>query len=262
MFNFLKSKEVRMRESANLVSNILLELKLLTVPDVSLDALDEIAFRRIKEAGAEPANLNYHPKWASVPFPATLCCSVDFEVCHAPPRGRTLKEGQIVKYDLGLRLNGAYADAAICVAVGEIDNRKQRAMRYGLQALYEGIKAVKANVPVSAIGRAIEDFAMRNGYNVIKSYGGHHIGLKAMHQEPHIPHHYDPKYDNIFLKEGDIICLEPMCTPGSGRTEVAKEDGWTVFTIDRQICVMFEHEILVTKEGSEILTKHVSLPMI
>src|SRR3990167_8126047 len=247
MFNFFKSKEIRMREAANLVSDILLELKSLTKPGVSLDMLEELVARRIKEAGATSAIKGYHPSWSKTPFPSALSASIDFEICHGIPNGRILKEGSIVNYDLGLKLNGAYADAALTVAVGEIDNRKERAMRYGLQALYEGIKVVKAGAPISAIGRAVEDFAIRNGYNVIKEYGGHHIGSE-MHMKPHIPHHYDLKYDNIFLKEGDIICLEPMLTPGSGRSVVA-EDGWTVLTTDRQICVMFEHMLRVTKEG-------------
>ena len=237
MFNFFKSEEIRMREAANLVSDILLELKSLTKPGVSLDMLEELVARRIKEAGATSAIKGYHPSWSKTPFPSALSASIDFEICHGIPNGRELKEGSIVTYDLGIKLNGAYGDAALTVAVGEIDNRKERAMRYGLQALYEGIKVVKAGVPISAISKAIEDFAMRNGYNVIKEYGGHKIG-KIMHEEPHIPNYYNSKYDNVFLKEGDIICLEPMLSPGSGRSAVA-EDGWTVFTSDRQICVIF-----------------------
>ena len=257
MFNFLKSKETRMRAAAILVSDILLELKELTKPGVNLDMLDELVARRIKEAGAESALKGYHPSWSKTPFPAYLCTSIDFEICHGTSRGRELKEGSVITYDLGLRLNGAFADAALTCSVGEIDNRKERAMRYGLQALYEGIKVVKAGVPISAIGKAIETFAIRNGYNVIKDYSGHYIGTE-MHMEPCIPHYYDPKYDNILLKEGDIICIEPMCTPGNGRSVIAKEDGWTVFTADRQICVMYEHEILVTVDGYEILTKHIN----
>ena len=241
--------------AADIVTEVLLELKALTKPDVSLDALDEIAERMIREREGIPYNKGYHPSWAKTSFPATVCMSVNFEVCHGTPRGRTLKEGDIINYDLGVKYKTGCGDAALTVAVGEIDNRKERAMRYGLQALYEGIKVVKAGVPISAIGKAIETFAYRNGYNVIKKYGGHHIGTE-MHMEPHIPHHYDPKYDNIFLKEGDVICLEPMITPGSGRSAVA-EDGWMVFTTDRQCVTMWEHQILITKDGYEDLTPKV-----
>lgn len=249
------SKETKMRAAAKLVSDILLELKELTKPGVSLDMLDEVAARRIKEAGAISANLGYKPEWAPTPYPATICCSVDYEICHAPPRGRTLQEGSVVTYDLGLRLNEAYGDAAITVAVGQVDNRKNRAMRYGLRALMEGIAVVKAGVPISAIGKAIEGFASLRGYTVIREFGGHHIGLEAMHESPLIPHVPYPEDDAVLLQEGAVICIEPMITPGKGVVKVAKEDGWTAFVQDGQPVVMFEAMLLVTKEGSENLTK-------
>ena len=245
-----------MRASATLVSDILLELASLTKPGVSLDMLDELAARRIEEAGAVAANKNYKPEWAPIPFPATICCSVDYEICHAPPRGRTLQEGSIVKYDLGIRLNGAYGDAAITVAVGQVDNRKNRAMRYGLQALYEGIKVVKAGVSISAIGRAIEHFCALRGYTVIREFGGHHIGTKAMHEPPFIPNVYYKEDEDKVLKEGSVICIEPMISPGKGRSVIAREDGWTSFVPDRQVVIMYEEMLMVTKNGYEILTNH------
>jgi len=243
------------RVAADIVTVVLLELKALTKPDVSLDMLDEIAERMIRELGGEPYNKGYKPDWSEVPYPNTICCSIDYEVCHAPPRSRTLRAGSIVKYDLGVRYKTGCGDAALTVAVGEIDNRKQRAMRYGLQALYEGIKVVKAGVPISAIGDAIERFAGKHGYTVIKEFAGHHIG-KEMHEEPLIPHFYNHDFDRTLLQEGAVICIEPMMTPGKGRVKIAKEDGWTAFCPDGQPVVMFENQLLVTKDGSEILTKH------
>ena len=243
--------------AAGIVTEVLLELATLTKPDVSLEALDEIAERMIRERGGIPYNKGYKPEWASTPFPATICCSVDFEICHAPPRGRTLKEGQIVKYDLGVKYKTGCGDAALTVAVGEIDNRKQRAMRYGLQALYKGIEVVRAGVPISAIGRAIENFVGPRGYTVIREFGGHHIG-REMHEKPHIPHTYYKEEDDVLLKEGAIICLEPMITPGKGHVKTAKEDGWTAFCPDGQPVAMFEHMILVKVDGYEILTKHIN----
>lgn len=244
------------RKAAEIVTEVLRELASLTKPDVSLDMLDELAERMIRDRGGIPYNKGYHPPWAPTPFPATICCSVDFEVCHAIPRGRVLREGEIVKYDLGVRYKSGCGDAALTVAVGEINNRKERAMRYGLQALYEGIKVVKAGVPISHIGRAIQDFSEKHGYQVIQGYGGHHIG-KEMHEEPMIPHVYYKEDDDKILEEGAVICLEPMITPGTGRIKVAKEDGWTIFCPDGQPVVMFEHMLLITKEGCEILTKHI-----
>ena len=154
-------------------------------------------------------------------------------------------------------MNGAYGDAALTVAVGAISNRQQRAMRYGLQALYEGIKVIKAGVPISAIGSAIENYCRTNGYTVIREFGGHHIGVKAMHEDPLIPHVYYKEDENKFLKEGDVICLEPMISPGNGKMAMAKEDGWTAFCPDKQVVVMYEHMIYVGKEKGEILTNHI-----
>lgn len=247
------------RVAADIVTDVLLELKALTKPDVSLDMLDELAERMIRERGGTPYNKGYKPDWAPVPFPATICCSVDFEICHAPPRGRSLHEGEIVKYDLGVKYKTGCGDAALTVAVGKIDNRKERAMRYGLQALYEGIRVVRAGAKIGTIGEAIERFVSPRGYNVIREFGGHHIG-KKMHEEPHIPHYTDytgPLYRQE-LKEGAVICIEPMITPGKGRAVIAREDGWTSFCPDRQPVVMYEHMILVLKDGYEILTKHLN----
>lgn len=242
------------RRAAQIVTEVLLELKALTKPDVSLDMLDELAERMIRERGGVPYNKGYKPDWSPVPYPNTICCSVDYEICHAPPRGRTLKNGSIVKYDLGVKYKTGCGDAALTVAVGEIDNRKARAMRYGLQALMEGIAVIKPGVPLSEIGRAIEQFCSSRGYKVIMEFGGHYIG-KEMHQPPLIPHFYDSKLDTVLLKEGDVLCIEPMITPG--KTQIGMlPDGWTAVVMDRQPVVMFEHQLLVTADGYEILTKH------
>jgi len=245
------------RTAAKIVSDVLLELKDLTQPGVSLDLLDEIAERRIRELGGEPYNKNYKPEWAENPYPATICASVNYEVCHAAPKGRDLKEGSIVKYDLGVRYKSGCGDAALTIAVGVIDNRKQRAMRYGLQALNEGIKVIRAGQKLSAIGEAIEQYSNINGYNIIQEYSGHHIG-KEMHEKPDIPHRYYPENDNVFLEEGKVICIEPILTPGSGRIAIW-EDGWTAYCVDGQPVVMFESMVLVLKEGYEILTHHLPL---
>src|SRR3990167_7131479 len=216
--------------------------------------LDGLAEKMILERGGTPYNKGYQPDWSPVPYPATICCSVDFEICHAPPRGRDLKAGQIVKYDIGVRYGVGCGDAALTVPVGRMTNRQERLLRYALRALYAGIKVVRAGVPVSAIGRAVSRVAETNGYRVIREFGGHHIGWE-MHEAPHIPHVYYPADDKVLLREGDVICIEPMITPGEGKMRMAKEDGWTAFCPDGQPVAMFEHQILVLKDGYEILTK-------
>lgn len=246
------------RIAAGIVTDVLLELKELTKPGVSLDMLDELAERMIRERGGTPYSKGYHPSWAPEPYPSTLCTSVDMEVCHAPPAGRTLQAGSIVKYDLGVKYKSGCGDAALTVAVGEISNRQERTMRYGLRALYAGIGAVRAGAPISAIGEAISHFCLVHGYTVIREYGGHHIGAD-MHEAPHIPHVPYKEDESVFLKEGAVICIEPMITPGKGKVRVWK-DGWTAYVEDGQPVVMFEHQLLVTKDGCEILTKHLDAP--
>ena len=243
------------RIAADIVTNVLLELQRMTQPEASLDMLDRLAECMIREAGGEPYNKGYKPDWAPEPYPATICANVDYEICHAPPASRILKEGSIVTYDVGVKYKSGCGDAALAVPVGIISNRKKRALRYGLQALYEGIKIVRADVPISMIGAAISQYAGRNGFRIIKEFGGHTIGSE-MHEDPKIPNFYNKDDEHVLLQEGAVICIEPMITSGNGIMKIAP-DGWTAYCPDGQPVVMFEHQILVTKNGSEILTKHI-----
>jgi len=240
------------RKAADIVSKILLELKELTAPGVSLDMLEELAERRILEEGGEPLFKGYISNNAKDPFPSCLCASIEFEAAHAAPKKISLAEGTIIKYDLGVKYKSGCADACITVAVGKVDNRRQRAMRHGLKALYKGIKVVKAGVAVSEIGKAIEKHCDKEGYRIIKGLQGHHIGIE-LHEKPNIPNFYDPMYSGLFLKEGDVICIEPHITPGKGDISLWIDD-WTVFTVDHQPVVAYEHMVLITKDGYEILT--------
>jgi len=246
------------RVAANIVTDVLLELKAMTAPGVSLEMLDAMAEKMILERGGTPYNKGYKPDWSETPYPATICCSVDYEICHAPPRGRSLVAGTIVKYDIGVRYKTGCGDAALTVPVDDMTNRQERLMRYTLRALYDGIAVVKAGVPISSIGRAIEKVANIANYNIIKEFGGHHIG-REMHEKPDIPHVSYAADDNVFLEEGAVICIEPMLTTGKGQMRMAKEDGWTAFVPDGEPVAMFEHMILVTKDGYEVLTKHLTI---
>ena len=246
------------KKAASIVSTILLELKDLTKPGAQLNMLDEYANRRIKELGAEPVLLGYKPEWAKTPYPATCCMSVDHEVAHGIPGQRELKEGQIIKYDLAVRYGSGHGDAALTVAVGEVDNFKQRLMRYGLCALHEGIAVVKAGVPLSAISHAIEDYCLIKNIEIIKDFAGHHIG-KELHELPNIHHFYVKEDDNILLEEGKVICIEPMVTrAGYGKVGIA-EDGWTAFQVKGQPVIQYEAMVLIGKNGPEVLTTHLKI---
>lgn len=245
------------RKAAEIVTAVLLELKAMTKPDMQLDLLGEMASRRIIEMGGEPILKGYLPTWAKDPFPSSICISVDYEICHGIPNKRMLQEGQIVTYDVAVRYKTACGDAALTVPVGSVDNFKQRLLRHGVEALNEGVKQVKAGQKISAIGKAIEDYCLKKNYEIIKDFSGHHIGSE-LHEEPHIPNFYNAKYDDVFLKEGDVICIEPMITRAGYSGVGIAEDGWTSYQVKGQPVVQFEHMVLVKKDGYELLTGHIS----
>lgn len=249
-----KVKEEDIRKAAEIVTAVLLELQSLTKHGANLHLMDEIAERMIRETGATPYNLGYHPKWSKTPYPSTICVCIDEEVAHVPPGMRELEEGQIVTYDVGIRFKTACGDASITVAVGEITNRKERLLRYAKAALYVGVQEVKDGAVVSKIGEKICDFASKHGYSIVKDFGGHGIGAH-MHEPPLIPNFYDKRNDDKILKKGQVVCIEPILTPGNGKMGVLGVDGWTSFCIDNQPCAMFEHMILVKKNEGEILTE-------
>ena len=193
------------RVAAGIVTDVLLELKALTKPGVSLDMLDELAERMIRERGATPYSKGYKPEWAPTPYPATICCSVDYEICHAPPRGRTLQEGSIVKYDLGVKYKTGCGDAAITVAVGQVDNRKNRAMRYGLALSWRGITVVRAGVPIFCYRQSNSNFAESRGYTVIREFGGHHVSAKRCTRHLLFLIISYPEDDTVLLKKGHHV---------------------------------------------------------
>ena len=261
-------KEENLRIAADIVSDI---LKHLARPDISspgrkLKELDELAGEMMKQAGATSYNKGYKPEWAKVPYPAIICASVNADVAHAPPGERILEEGDIVTYDIGIRYKNACGDAATTVGVGEISSRDERLLRYAKRSLQAGIKEIRAGQPIGEISKAIEKSATLNGFNIVKSLAGHHIGRK-MHESPLIPHYYNPKdrhrfenkstYEEI-LEAGRVVCLEPILTPGHGGTGGDATDGWTIFTLDDQKSAMYEDMILIKENSYEVLTSHLN----
>lgn len=250
--------------AAKIVSATLKELERLTKPGVSLDHLDEVAKRIIEEMGGRSYNFGYKPAWAPVPYPATICASVDEEVCHAPPGGRELKEGQIVIYDIGVKFLTAVGDAALTVPVGKINKEKRKLIKSAKRALYAGINEVKAGVKVRQISEAIEKSIIADGFKPIKQFSGHGIG-DSMHEDPMIPNYVTENVKVEFtsdksweerLKYNKTICIEPMVTSGNAAIGMMG-DGWTAFTLDEKPVAMFEHMISVRENSYEILTDHI-----
>lgn len=250
----------KMRDAALVVSSVIAQTAAEVKVGITTNELDLFAAALIDKLGAKPYNLNYKPSWAKTPYPAVLCTSVNNEIAHGIPDDYALREGDIINIDTGLTFNGVCGDCAITVPVGNIENKHERLLRFANRAVYVGAQAVKPGALVTDISKAVETYAMQNGYVTNRVFSGHGIG-EEMHQAPTIPFFYDsnPKFLQAFgtyrLKAGDVICLEPMLT-FKARGGKLQPDGWTVTTEDNKFSAMFEHMILVTEDGHEILTDH------
>ncbi len=247
-----------MRQSGRILAFVLDELKKAVRPGITTGALNALAEKLIEENGAVPAFKNYRPDPRDTPFPTTLCTSVNDEVVHAPAiPSRVLNEGDIICLDLGLKYpagpEGLFTDAAITVGVGKINPEADKLIRVTAEALLAGIAQVKSGNLVSDIGRAIQGYAESRGFSVVRDLVGHGVG-KKVHEPPKVPNFFDRYEKQVELVEGMTICLEPMICAGSSEVETL-DDGWTVATVDGSLSAQFEHTVLVTGNGHEILTK-------
>lgn len=222
-------------------------------PGVSTHELDMYAREVIKSLGDEPAFLDYQPEGARFPFPAALCTSVNDEVVHGMPKEDViLKEGDIISIDLGLIHEGVIADHAMTVAVGKVDQKVKELLRATKESLDVGIKAIKPGAHVGDIGYAIESYIKPKGYGIVRELAGHGVG-REIHEDPYVPN-YGTKGTGALLKPGMVIAIEPMINLGS-RGVIFEKDGYTVRTKDGSPSAHFEHTVLITEKGAEVLTK-------
>lgn len=235
-----------LRENNLLVSATLAEVGKHVRPGVSTLELDKLAEEFIRSHGAEPGFLGYGG------FPNTLCMSVNEEVVHGIPSAkRILKEGDVLSVDCGTLMKGFYGDSAYTFAVGEIAPEVADLLRVTKEALYKGVAQAKAGNRVGDVASAVQEHAERHGYSVVRELVGHGLGRK-MHEEPEVPN-YGARGRGSLLKEGMVICIEPMINMGA-RYVVFERDGWTVRTKDRKPSAHFEFAVAVGKEGPDVLT--------
>ena len=235
-----------LRENNLLVSATLAEVGKHVRPGVSTLELDKLAEEFIRSHGAEPGFLGYGG------FPNTLCMSVNEEVVHGIPSAkRILKEGDVLSVDCGTLMKGFYGDSAYTFAVGEIAPEVADLLRVTKEALYKGTAQAKAGNRVGDVASAVQEHAERHGYSVVRELVGHGLGRK-MHEEPEVPN-YGARGRGPLLKEGMVICIEPMINMGA-RYVVFERDGWTVRTRDRKPSAHFEFAVAVGKEGPDVLT--------
>lgn len=214
-------------------------------PGITTRALDKVAEEFILDNGGKPSFKNYNG------FPATLCISVNEVVVHGIPGGRELKDGDVVSIDCGVYKGGYHADSAYTYMVGEVKSEVVELLRVTKQSLYEGIKQVKPGNRIGDVSYAIQSLTEGHNYGVVRELVGHGVG-KFLHEAPEVPN-FGKRGNGPRLQAGMVIAIEPMITLGK-RFVVRENDNWTIRTEDRKAAAHFEHTVLVSKTGYEILT--------
>jgi methionyl aminopeptidase len=235
----------KMRAVAPIAAQAMYEAAKAIAPGVTTDRLDAIAHEYAMDHGAYPSALGYRG------FPKSICTSVNEVICHGIPDTRPLEDGDLVKIDVTLFKDGVHGDNCGTFFCGDVDQQSRDLAERTREAMNRGIKAVKPGRRVNVIGRVIESYAKRFGYGVIRDYTGHGVHT-AFHSGLIIPHYDDPRFDTL-IEEGMTFTIEPMLTLGGYDWEVWK-DKWTVVTADRSRVAQFEETLVVTADGTEVLT--------
>jgi methionyl aminopeptidase len=216
-------------------------------PGVTTNHLDGLAEAFTRDHGNIPACLGYHG------YPKTICTSLNAVVCHGIPDEQELQDGDIVNIDCTTIVNGWYGDQSETFMIGEVSDEARRVVQAAFDALWIGIHSTHPFCAVIEIGKAITKFAREQGLGVVENYQGHGIG-RSFHQDPGVPHVPFPRSKNDILTPGVSFTIEPMLNLGKAATDPPLDDGWTVLTADGSLSAQFEHQILMTEEGPEILT--------
>lgn len=247
MITIKSAREVKLMQQA---SQILVQARQalfkMIQPGISTEALNQQAETVIRSLGGIPSFKDYEG------YPKSICTSVNEVVIHGIPSSNViLKEGDIISIDIGVNVKGYHADSAFTYAVGNISSEAKQLLDVTEKALYIGIEEAKPGNYVSNIGHAIETFIKPYGYGIVETFTGHGIG-KELHEAPQVLN-YGPKNQGPKLKPGMTICIEPMVNLGTKDVQVLK-DGWTVVTKDKRLSAHFEHMVLITEDGCEIMT--------
>lgn len=249
----IKSKEdiQRIREGGRRLARVMDALESMVTPGVTTKEIDTLAEKLIREGGDEPAFLGYQPGGATFPYPATVCTSVNDQVVHGIPGERVLVEGDIIGLDIGLAHEGLIVDMARTIPVGKISPEVAKLLVITQGALKAGIAAASPGGRVGDISAAIEAYGSRENYGIVRELGGHGVG-HAVHELPFVPN-YGKAGTGPLLKENMVLALEPMFNLG-GDGVMLERDGYTYATQDGLPSAHFEHTIVITKKGADIVT--------
>ncbi|YCK83784.1 type I methionyl aminopeptidase [Arthrobacter sp. D3-18] len=252
--SMLKSPDqiAMMREAGRVVANALSAVREQADVGVSLKELDDVAAAVISDAGAKPAFLDYHPRWAAVPFPGVICTSVNDAVVHGIPNGYVLEDGDLLSVDCGAFVEGWCGDAAVSFVVGAGDPADHELVKATEEALARGIDAARIGNKMGDLAYAIGGEAKRAGYGLLADHGGHGIG-RTMHAEPPVPNLGRPGR-GMKLEEGLVIAIEPMLILGGKDDYYHDEDEWTLRSASGRRAAHSEHTVAITADGPMILT--------
>ena len=244
----LKTKKdiEKMYEASEILCQTHLAIRRIIKPGLTTNYLDQFANKFITYKKARPAQLGYQG------FPYTLCISVNDEICHGFPSDYVIKEGDIVSIDNVIDYHGGLADSCWTYKIGELSEENNRLVDVNLKALYKGIEQAKPGNRIGDIGAAIQEYVEdENGFSVIREFIGHGIG-DEMHEDPQVPH-YGKKGFGPRIEENMVFTIEPMIAVGNWKSKI-DENGWTARTMDGSMCSQFEHQLVIRKDGAEIIT--------
>jgi methionyl aminopeptidase len=234
-----------MRVAGRIAAQALDEVAKAIAPGVTTDELDRVGHEFLCDHDAYPSTLGYKG------FPKSLCTSVNEVICHGIPDSTVLRDGDIVNVDITAYVGGVHGDTDATYLVGNVDEESRLLVERTREAMMRGIRAAAPGRQINVIGRVIESYARRFGYGVVRDFTGHGIG-RSFHSGLVVPHYDDPRYDTV-IEPGMTFTIEPMLTLGTHAWDMW-DDGWTVVTKDRKRSAQFEHTVLVTDTGAEILT--------
>jgi methionyl aminopeptidase len=255
MIYYKTQKEIEIiGAGGKILAQILKQVAAEVKPGIGTKDLDDLAERLILQKGGQPSFKNYCPSSSDRPFPTTLCTSINDEVVHAPAiPNRILKEGDIIGLDIGMQYKGLYTDMAVTVGVGQISKSAQRLLNVTQEALNLGIEQVKEGNHISDIAKAIQVYAEKNGFSVVRELVGHGVG-KKVHEEPNVPNFLTDESRLIPIKRGMVLALEPMVNIGGWQIDTADDD-MTFVTADGSLSAQFEHTVALDHNGQlRILT--------
>ena len=235
-----------LRQSGKILARVMRRLGNFVDVGVATSEIDKLAEDLIRQDNALPAFKGYKG------YPATICASVNEEVIHGIPGARKLEEGDIISLDLGVNYEGYFSDAAFTIGIGKISPQAKKLITVTKDALSEGIKQARPKNHLGDISYAIQNYVERNGFSVVRQFVGHGIG-EDLHEEPEIPN-FGLAHQGALLKSGMVFAIEPMVNMGTWETEIL-ENGWTAVTRDRMPSAHFEHTVLITDDGAQILTQ-------